>query len=350
MRGHRVKTILGLLITVALLAWVLRDVSPAEIAAELRDARPGWLALAVVLATFSFALRAWRWRVLLEPGHPGTELGTRFGAVCIGFAVNNLLPARLGEFTRAYVFSRTAAVPLSASIASLVVERILDGVVLAIFLFATISLPGFPLGEGAGAELIGRTANVGAVVFGIGLALLWAAAQSPTGAARVFDRTLGRVLPEKAREKASPIVQAFVDGLAALRRPSSFLLALGWSFVVWLDVGLSIWAGLVAFGITAPGVTGALFLQSLIAFAVAAPSSPGFFGVFEAAARLGLGVWDVPAATVVSFATSYHILTFIPVTLLGLWYLRRLGLSLGEVERSGEIVEAAGDAAAGGRA
>ncbi|MFO7588227.1 MAG: lysylphosphatidylglycerol synthase transmembrane domain-containing protein [Gemmatimonadota bacterium] len=350
MRGHRGKTVVGLLITVALLAWVLRDVSPAEIASELREARVDWLLLAVALATFSFVLRAWRWRVLLEPSHPGTELGTRFGAVCIGFAVNNLLPARLGEFTRAYVFARSAEVPLSASIASLVVERILDGVVLAILLFATISLPGFPLGEGTGAELIRRTANVGAVAFGLGLAFLWVAARSPAGAARAFDRTLGRVLPERIGAKASPIVRAFADGLGAMRRPTSFLLALAWSFVVWLDVGLSIWAGLVAFGITAPGVTGALFLQSMIAFAVAAPSSPGFFGVFEAAARLGLGLWDIPAATVVSFATSYHILTFIPVTLLGLWFLRRLGLSLGEVERRDEFVEAADDAATGGRA
>jgi glycosyltransferase 2 family protein len=71
----------------------------------------------------------------------------------------------------------------------------------------------------------------------------------------------------------------------------------------------------------------------LIAFAVAAPSSPGFFGVFEAACRLGLGVWDIAPSRVVSFATSYHILTFIPVTLIGLWYLRRFGLSWEDVER-----------------
>jgi uncharacterized protein (TIRG00374 family) len=345
-RGHRGKTAVGLLITVALLAWVLRDVSPSEIAAELSEARPGWMALAVVLATTSFLIRAWRWRVLLAPGWPGTSLDARFGSVCIGFAVNNLLPARLGEFTRAYALSRSTTVPLSAAIASLVVERILDGVVLAIFLFGTISLPGFPLGEGTSAELIRRTANVGAVAFAILLAALWVAARSPSGAARAFDRTLGRALPERLREKASHIVRAFVDGLGALRRPSTFLLALGWSFAVWLVIALSIWAGLLSFGITAPGVTGSMFLQALIGFAVAAPSSPGFFGVFEAAARLGLGVWDVPAPTVVGFATTYHILTFIPVTLLGLWYLRRLGLSWGEIERSEEIVSEAED---GGR-
>ncbi len=333
MGRHRGKTIFGLAITVALLAWVLRDVSAAEIWAEVRTAHIGWLALAVLLATFSFVLRAWRWRVLLEPVQPDTRFQNRFGAVCIGFAVNNLLPARLGEFTRAWALARRERVPLSASIASLVVERILDGVVLASFLFVTISLPGFPLGEGSTADLIRRTANVGAVAFAVALLVLWLAARDPDRAADLFDRSVARLLPDRFAVRASRIVHAFSSGLGALSRPWVFLRALAWSLVVWFDIALSVWAGLLAFDIVAPGVTGALFLQAVIAFAVAAPSSPGFFGVFEAATRLGLGLWEVPAARIVSFATSYHILTFIPVTLLGLWYLRRLGLSLGDVRR-----------------
>ena len=80
--------------------------------------------------------------------------------------------------------------------------------------------------------------------------------------------------------------------------------ALGWSVIVWLNLAFSIWLGLLAFDITGPGLSGAIFLQSVIAFAVAAPSSPGFFGVFEAATRLGLGVYDVPATDMVSFATA----------------------------------------------
>jgi hypothetical protein len=65
--------------------------------------------------------------------------------------------------------------------------------------------------------------------------------------------------------------------------------------------------------------------------------------VFEAAARLGLGVYQVPVTDMVSFATSYHILTFIPVTILGLWYIRHFGLSWSEMGHSEEIVEAAAD-------
>jgi uncharacterized protein (TIRG00374 family) len=331
MREHRWKTLFGIVITVGLLVWVLRDVSAAEVWHELRDADPMWLVAAVVLATFSMVLRAIRWRILLEPVEPNTSFDSRFGAVCIGFAVNNLLPARLGEITRAFAISKTEPIPLSASVASLVVERILDGVVLAIFLFATISAPGFPLGEGTTAELIRRTANVGAIAFSVGLGLLWLAARNPARAVELFDRTIGRLLPDRLSEKASKVAGAFVAGLGALARPGVFLRALFWTFIVWIDLSLSIWAGIMAFGITGPGVSGSLFLQSVIAFAVAAPSSPGFFGVFEAAARLGLSLWSVTPARIVSFATSYHILTFIPVTVLGLWYLQRIGLSWKDV-------------------
>ncbi|MCL7965050.1 MAG: flippase-like domain-containing protein [marine benthic group bacterium] len=336
MGKHRWKTLLGIAVTIALLAWVLRDVSAAEVWHELTQSNPLWLLLAVVLATLSFVLRAIRWRVLLEPAYDGTSFDSRFGAVCIGFAVNNVLPARLGEFTRAFALTRTEPIPLGASIASLIVERILDGVVLAIFLFVTISLPGFPLGEGSTAELVRRTANIGAIAFGLGLGLLWLAARRPEATSRLFDRTIVRWLPERFGDRASRAAASFVAGLGALASPGVFLRAMFWSFVVWIDLSLSIWAGLEAFDITGPGIAGAHFLQAVIAFAVAAPSSPGFFGVFEAAARVGLGPWNVAAARVVSFATSYHILTFIPVTLIGIWYLQRLGLSWSDVGRAEE--------------
>jgi len=133
----------------------------------------------------------------------------------------------------------------------------------------------------------------------------------------------------------------FLAGLGSLHDTATFVKALGWSVVVWVNLSVSIWLGLLAFDITGPGLTGSIFLQSVIAFAVAAPSSPGFFGVFEAAARLGLGVYDVPVTDMVSFATSYHILTFLPVTLMGLWFIRHFGLSWSEMGHSEEIVEAA---------
>ena len=306
MRGHAWKSVLGLSLTVLLLWWVLRDVSVPEVWQRVHEADPWLLAGAVVVATFSFVLRALRWRVLLSPSHPDSRFVPRFGATCIGFAVNNLLPARLGEFARAYALSRTEGLNIGASVASLVAERIFDGLVLAFF-------------------------------------LLWLAARNSDRAVRLFERTFGRLLKPALSQRATRLVAGFLAGLGALNDTTTFARALGWSVVIWLNLSVSIWLGLLAFDITGPGLTGSIFLQSVIAFAVAAPSSPGFFGVFEAATRLGLGVYDVGVTDMVSFATSYHILTFIPVTLLGLWYIRHFGLSWSEMGHSEEIVEAAVD-------
>jgi uncharacterized protein (TIRG00374 family) len=347
LKGHRGKTALGLIITIVLLWWVLRDVSPAEVLRELRDADPWLLAGAVAVATFSFVLRAVRWRVLLLPAYPGSRFDPRFGAVCIGFTVNNLLPARLGEFARAYALSRSEEIGLGASLASVVVERILDGLVLAFFLFVTISLPEFPLGEGTSATIVRRTANVAAVGFAGAFAVLWLMARRPQAAVGLFERMFGRLVGQRLLHSAIPVLSSFIAGLGALRDTAVFFRALVWSVIVWLWLSASIWLGLLAFDITGPGLAGAIFLQTLIAFAVAAPSSPGFFGLFEAATRVGLGIWAVAPSRIVSFATSYHILTFIPVTLIGLWYMRRFGLTLAEVgHREGMAeVSAAGDSA-----
>jgi len=339
-RAHRIKMILGLALTILLLWWVLRDVSISEVWHRARQADPWLLSGAVIVATFSFVLRAMRWRVLLQPTHPDSRFNTRFGATCIGFAVNNLLPARLGEFARAYALSRTERLNIGASIASLVAERIFDGLVLAFFLFVTISLPGFPLGEGSTATIVQRMANLGALAFGVAFVLLWLAARRSDQSVRLFERSVGRLLTPALSRRATRIVAGFLDGLGALHDTATFVRALAWSIVVWVNLAVSIWLALLAFDITAPGFTGSIFLQSVIAFAVAAPSSPGFFGVFEAAAKLGLGVYGVDVTDTVSFATTYHILTFIPVTIIGLWYIRHFGLSWSEIGRSEEIVEA----------
>lgn len=339
MREHRGKTAAGLVITVGLLWWVLRDVSAAEVIHELRAADPWLLGGAVLLATFSFVLRAMRWRVLLLPAHAGSRFDSRFGATCIGFTVNNLLPARLGEFARAIALARSESIGIGASFASLVVERVFDGLILAFFLLVTISLPDFPLGEGTTASLVRRTANLGAIGFGVAFALLWLAARKPDVAIGAFRGSIGRLLGARLRQRALSVLESFIQGLGSLRQPAVFVKALAWSAVVWLNLSASVWLGLLAFDIREPGFTGAMFLQSLIAFAVAAPSSPGFFGPFEFSARIGLGAWEIGSARIVSFATSYHILTFLPVTLIGLWYIRRFGLTWAEMGRSEELFE-----------
>lgn len=336
---RRWQALLGLALSAALLWWALREVPLGGLWARAIGADAGWLLASVVTATLSFVPRANRWHLLLLPVHSATRFSTRFEAVSIGAMANNLLPVRLGEFARAYSFSKMEDVGASAAFGSLVVERVFDGLVLATFLAVALIMPGSPVSDGeAGASIVRQTAVGAALVFGLGAAGLWLLARFPRRILRLFENTLGRVLSPDLTERGIELLASFIDGLGALHRPLVFVRTILWTIGVWLVAALSIWFGLMAFDLTGPGFAGALFLQALIGFAVAIPSAPGFVGAFEAACRLGLGFFGVQAVEAVAFAGVYHITTFIPITLLGLWFAHRLGLRRRELERSEEIV------------
>jgi uncharacterized protein (TIRG00374 family) len=146
-------------------------------------------------------------------------------------------------------------------------------------------------------------------------------------------------MPKRAAEAIAAMFRSFVEGLGAMRSPRLVVAGLVWSLTHWLWGALALYIGMLAFGITEPGFLGAVFLQGVMAFIVSVPSSPGFFGLFEASARIALSPFGVPAGLALSYALAFHITTFTPVTILGLFYLGRLGLSWGEVGHSEEIVE-----------
>ncbi|MEW5918076.1 MAG: flippase-like domain-containing protein, partial [Gemmatimonadota bacterium] len=148
---------------------------------------------------------------------------------------------------------------------------------------------------------------------------------------RIFERVVSKVAPHFV-EKLSRLLHSFADGLAVLRSPGLMLQVFFWTAIHWLLCGLSFWFGMKAVGIDAP-YTAALFVQSLIAIGVAAPAAPGFFGIFEFFGTEGLAIYGVPRDLAVSWAIGFHLLSFIPITLLGAFYFARMGLSLRDVGR-----------------
>lgn len=334
------KVWLGLAISAAALVWVFKDVDPRHVLHELRRADPLLFAGAVFMATSLFAIRAVRWRPLLQPVKPGIDYHPRFAATCIGFMANNLLPARVGEFVRAYALGRMERIPVTAVFGSLVVERMLDAITVIAFLFAAIAAPGFPrLTAAAGDVNSAAWFVLGAL--GIAAVVLGLIVARPDAAVRLARPIAERLLPERMRRPAVEGLIALIDGFAALRSPALLLQAVVGSVVLWLAGALSFWLGFMAFGIEAP-FSAAVFLQSLVALGVSLPSAPGFFGLFEGFARVGLvGVFGVEPGRAVSFAVGFHIGGFVPITLIGLYYAWRFGISRREMLRSEEMVEAA---------
>ncbi len=291
------------------------------------------------MTTLTFHLRAIRWRILLLPVCGTLPFGSRYAAVCIGFMANNVLPARLGEFARAYSLSRIEPVPVSGAFASLVVERLLDALVLLSFLVVAILLGA---GDTAASGTVRQLLTILVIGVSVGLVSLGLLVRFPTRLLRLAEIWIHRLAPHRFADRVTEMLTSFVAGLGALRHAHVFARALIWSIVVWGWNGLSFYLGFLAFGIVEPGFKGALLLQTVIGFAVAIPSTPGFFGPFEAATRLALELYGIAPARIISFAAGYHILTFIPITVLGIWYMRRLGISRDELGHSEELVQ--GDA------
>jgi uncharacterized protein (TIRG00374 family) len=333
------RAILGLVVTAFLLWWVLRGVDLVGVWAEVRKANLLLLATAVTIATITFLLRAFRWKVLLAPIYPGTTLRSRFAAVNIGFMANNLLPARIGEFVRAYALSRLEPIPVSGAFASLVVERFLDGLVIVFFMFVAMAAPGFP------SELPSTEASLGGVIQGVTV-LLGALLASmilllifPRPFVRVAER-VARFFPEKFARLLVDSLESFLDGLRVFQSPRLLSMAVAWSLVVWAWQSLAFWVALRAFGIDV-GYDTALFVNATVAFMVGIPAAPGFFGTFHAGARMGLAVYGVAAAPTLAFAFGFHLGGFFPVTFIGLYYAWKLGFSFKEMGTSEEKVEEA---------
>jgi uncharacterized protein (TIRG00374 family) len=245
--------------------------------------------------------------------------------------INNVVPARVGEVARAFALSRSAPqVPFTASLASLVVDRLLDAIMIFGLMFAAMLSPAFPQGAQISGRPVASYAIFGVTVTLIGLAAMYLFILFPARVLALWDAMTRRLSP-KVAAKGRELLVSLARGLSVLRSPGRFAVVLWWTLAHWLLNALAFWVGFRAAGMDLP-FSAALFLQGIIAIGVAVPQAPGFFGVFENFARIGLaGIYGVSADAAVSWAIGYHLLSFIPITLIGAWYFLRAGLSMGEI-------------------
>jgi uncharacterized protein (TIRG00374 family) len=332
------RTALGFLISAVLVWWLVTSsgINWREAWIHIRRANIPLLILSSAASTVIFAIRAPRWRVILPPTDPPIAFQPLWRAITIGQMVTNTLPLRAGEFARAYALSRMERrVAFTTALASVVVDRVFDAIILLLLLVVAMVAPAFPAGAHVGNTPVDRLVIIPAIGVVIGLSGLFAIVFKPELMISTFRRVAHRVIPA-LEERGASALDRFAHGLSVLRSPRRFALVLWWTLLHWLVCGLSFWLCFEAIGVQVP-LTATLFALAVIAMGVAIPSTPGFVGVFEASALAALTVYGVPGDLAGAWAVVYHVISWLPVTAFGLVYFLRLGLSLTEIRNAAAV-------------
>ena len=328
---------IGIAVSAFLLWYALRDIEFAKVIAALRGSDALLWALCTICSQLIFPLRARRWRTILDPVAPNLPLGPLWRATAIGMMANNVLPARAGELVRVFAIVRERRdVPWSSALASLAVDRVFDALCVVLLLVVAMLAPDFPSDFVMQGRSVHSIALFMAVIVVVAFGGLFAVAQWPHTMEALAVRITGVALP-RFRDRVGALVHALAAGLTVVREPARFLATLFWALLHWFMNALAFWFGFRAVGIVAP-FTAALFVQGIIAIGVSVPSSAGFVGVFEYAAKLALPVYGVDPVKAVTWAIGFHVLSYIPITVIGAWYFLRMGVRLDEV-RAAEAAE-----------
>lgn len=320
--GRRgLQLVLGLALS-ALLIWLAFRKTPfGDVWHHIESMHVLPMLAAVVLATLPFALRVPRWSLLLRRPDGGEIPAVKlWHAIAIGFAANNVLPLRLGEVLRMGAISRLAPVPFPSALASVAVERVLDALVAVGLLASALLLIDLPPDSG-----IATQARIVGLLALAALAVAVAVARWPW----IATGPIEAILPEsRFRSALISVVTRLAVGIGALSEPRRALPVLGWSLAVWLTNAAAFWAAFAAFDIEV-SFAGALVLQGALMIGIALPSSPGYVGVFEMTIKVALAtLFGVPGEVGLAYAIAYHVLTFVPITVLGAWSLLSTGLTI----------------------
>lgn len=304
----------------------LRKVEFAALGAALSSARLIWLAPMFGIVYLDLYVRAARWRVLLsraraEPA-PVWDL---LKLEAIGLAVNNVLFLRLGELARAGLAARRLGIPAAAALASVAIERALDvAALLTIFILAAGSARGIvPAGVVRGGMLL-LAAAVGALI-------VLAAAESSLAPGGLLERAL-RPWPRVHR-----LVEQLSLGAAVLRSPVAAAQAAALSLLLWSVDAALYWAGAYALDLgRVMDYPRAILTLSWAGAVSAIPAAPGSIGTFEAFVASILGKFGATPESALAYALMTHMIMYLLVTITGLVFLSREGVSLAQLREEVE--------------
>ncbi|MCH8288129.1 MAG: flippase-like domain-containing protein [Candidatus Marinimicrobia bacterium] len=317
------RLIAGLIISIVFLYFAFRDVNWQEFSRSLLSVNFVWLIPAAISVIASFVIRAIRWKMLIDPVQK-VSYGKTFSATMIGYMGNNVLPFRLGDLLRAYVFSKNTGLSKSSTLASLLLERILDllttlaalGIVLAYF-------PRFP----TWASSVGYAALIIVIVLLAATLLLQYRSESVIK----LSAFILKPMPDKWAAIAGKKLASFSEGLEIVSHYKKYFGILIVSVLHWPIYISTVWFTFRAFGYSYGGFE-AFVVLVFITFAVAIPSAPGYVGTFHGLVVASMALFGLTGGPARAFAVVLHAVNYFPVTAVGFYFFWKGQLTFREVE------------------
>ncbi len=315
---------LGVLISILFIWLALRGLRLEEFWDSVKGANYIWLLPGIGVYFIAVWVRAWRWHYLLGPIKK-IPTKTMFPITAIGYMGNNIYPARAGEVLRAVILKRKEGVSISASLATIIVERIFDGVVMLAFVFVNLpelaeltSVSGF-VGN------IQQVALIGTGVFLGALGVFLVAAMFPQATMKIGLWFIARFVPGRLREQVVALTNRFLEGLASLRSPFNVLMVFFTSVLIWLLETGKYWFVMHAFNFSV-SFFALMLMNGIVNLATTIPSAPGYIGTFDAPGIAVLTAYGVDQSIAAGYTLVLHVALWLPITLLGAYYLAQEGI------------------------
>ncbi len=328
-QGSRINwgAVIGVIVSGVFLYVAIQGLHLRKVWEAFRQAQYIWIVPSVILYLLALMARTARWQALLS-----AEKKIRFRdllpTMAMGRGANNIYPFRTGEIVRVLLLRERNDVSGAAGLASILVERVFDGLTMILFLILAALIGGIP----AYLRYVFWTATG---VFGTALVSIYALVLWPTLFQKLAEWFIDHLVPRSFRSRLRDIAERFIYGFASVRSALTLTLVLFFSISVWSAETFSYWLMMHAFGFDASVTFHQLLLMSSAAnLGTALPSGPGNIGTFDAPAILVLTWVGVPENTAISYQTLLHAVLWNTETLYGLWFMWRGGIKKVDLDRT----------------
>jgi uncharacterized protein (TIRG00374 family) len=336
-----VHLLIGLVIIALSLFFAFRGVSVNELIDALMQADYYYLIPAVLIVLISYVFRAMRWGYLVRTVK-NVNTTDLFAPLMIGFMAN-MLPARAGEFIRAYLLSKQEKISFSSSFATIFIERLFDLVmVLLLLIWVMLFMPeAFSSGD---PELVGKVRIFGITSLSLCsfIFLFSALLQFKNDLAMKIVGGCIKPLPEKWKGKIFGMVHSFTDGLKIMKDARGFIATVFLSVLIWASFVVTYYPLYLAFGIETqlPIVSSLVILCLTVAIFITVAPTPGFLGSYHLGCVAALhGIFGIQKAVALSYGIVAWIVAMGLTVLIGALYAIKEHISLGEVSARKEQID-----------